>query len=143
MIDNDITPRLEKLGSERQKYLEFSTLTNELVGLQRFVQAYDFTCAEGAKQKCIDAQEGDTAKRVELAASIEEADAEMATLQQQLKDVIAKKKTEGAGELAALEEKEQARVAPLSTHARSQPTLFLLSLPPSPLPPSLSHTHTL
>ena len=39
IIDDDITPRLQKLGAERTQYLEFTTMSNEVESLARCAAA--------------------------------------------------------------------------------------------------------
>ena len=134
VIDDDITPKLEKLGMDRSKYLEYSSLNNELEGLRRLCTAWEFVCAEQAKQKCIDAQADDAARRDELTGLVKTAETKMAQLKTQIIDVLARKETEGAGELKALEQKEQVRaIAPhRSTPHRSQAPIDQFAVVASP-----------
>lgn len=109
MIDNDITPKLEKLGSERAAYLEYTTTSNELEGLNRFKQAHDYHCASKAKQKCVETQATDTARREELSRLMESTKGEVESIKKRIIDVMAKKEAEGSEQLKKLQSKEQAR----------------------------------
>ena len=46
VMDEDISPRLEKLSAQRNQYLEYTTLQTEVETNGRVVQAYDFVQAE-------------------------------------------------------------------------------------------------
>lgn len=109
-----MTPRLEKLGAERAQYLEYTTLSNELEGLNRFCQAHDFYCAEQAKQQCVDTQSEDDSRKKQLNADIKSAETELSRLKESVNEVLARKDKEGAGELKALEAKEQVDTASLA-----------------------------
>lgn len=110
MVDKDLTPRLEKLGAERAQYLEYTALNNELEGLTRFCQAHEFHCAEQAVQKSIDAQSDDASRKTELSRLVKDAESEIDELKKKVNDVLARKDKEGAGELRALEAREQVSI---------------------------------
>ena len=67
VFEEDLTPRLEKLGSERAEYLEYKKSEQDVETLSRVCQAHDYFSSERAQQKCTEALEEGKARQVELA----------------------------------------------------------------------------
>mmetsp|Transcript_7154 Transcript_7154/g.12012 ORF Transcript_7154/g.12012 Transcript_7154/m.12012 type:complete len:1198 (-) Transcript_7154:278-3871(-) len=110
VINEDITPRLEKLDSERAQYAQYTSLSSGVDELNRFCKAYDYHASEQARDKIVTASEEDTQRQSELTDVVSRADSEQAELKQNLADVLAKREKEGGSEVKKL----QAREAELS-----------------------------
>ena len=95
MIDDEIKPRLEKLGGERAQYLEFTSLSNDLEGLQRFCQAYDLYRAMQAQKKCRQDIAGDESLKEELLDTVKQAKEDEKTCSAALTKVLSKKEKQG------------------------------------------------
>merc|ERR1740133_416590 len=74
VFEEDLTPRLEKLGSERAEYLEYKKSEQDVETLSRVCQAHDYFSSEKAQQKCTEATEEGEARQAELAAAIKQAE---------------------------------------------------------------------
>ena len=107
VINEDITPRLEKLGAERADYLEYTGLASGVESLARFCQAYDYYAAFEAKLAC----EATHAEGDEQKASLEEAikgcEETAGRLKREILEIQSRKAKEGTAELHALEAAEQ------------------------------------
>ena len=105
-FEEDLTPRLEKLGSERAEYLEYKKSEQDVETLSRVCQAHDYFSSERAQQKCTEALEEGKARQVELAAAIAQAEQDKVAKKEQKARALAKKSEDGAGEMKALESEE-------------------------------------
>ena len=106
VFEEDLTPRLEKLGSERAEYLEYKKSEQDVETLGRVCQAHDYFSSERAQQKCTEAVEEGKARQVELAAAIAQAEQDKVAKKEQKARALAKKSEDGAGEMKALESEE-------------------------------------
>ena len=106
VFEEDLTPRLEKLGSERAEYLEYKKSEQDVETLSRVCQAHDYFSSERAQQKCTEALEEGKARQVELAAAIAQAEQDKVAKKEQKARALAKKSEDGAGEMKALESEE-------------------------------------
>jgi len=106
LINDDIAPRLDKLGSERAQYLEYSTLSSQNESLVRFCQAYEFHNAEQVQRKVEEEQAGDFARQRELQQTLSDAKAEDASLSKDAAEVAKAKKSGASDAVKALEKKE-------------------------------------
>ena len=106
VFEEDLTPRLEKLGSERAEYLEYKKSEQDVETLGRVCQAHDYFSSERAQQKCTEALEEGKARQVELAAAIAQAEQDKVAKKEQKARALAKKSEDGAGEMKALESEE-------------------------------------
>ena len=106
VFEEDLTPRLEKLGSERAEYLEYKKSEQDVETLSRVCQAHDYFSSERAQQKCTEAVEEGKARQVELAAAIAQAEQDKVAKKEQKARALAKKSEDGAGEMKALESEE-------------------------------------
>ena len=106
VFEEDLTPRLEKLGSERAEYLEYKKSEQDVETLGRVCQAHDYFSSERAQQKCTEAVEEGKARQLELAAAIAQAEQDKVAKKEQKARALAKKSEDGAGEMKALESEE-------------------------------------
>ena len=106
VFEEDLTPRLEKLGSERAEYLEYKKSEQDVETLSRVCQAHDYFSSERAQQKCTEATEAGKARQAELAAAIEQAEQDKVAKKEQKARALSKKTEDGAGEMKTLESEE-------------------------------------
>ncbi|EOD10000.1 hypothetical protein EMIHUDRAFT_465321 [Emiliania huxleyi CCMP1516] len=92
LINDDIAPRLDKLGSERAQYLEYSTLSSQNESL--------------VQKKVEEEQAGDFARQRELQQTLSDAKAEDASLSKDAAEVAKAKKSGASDAVKALEKKE-------------------------------------
>ena len=106
VFEEDLTPRLEKLGSERAEYLEYKKSEQDVETLSRVCQAHDYFSSEKAQQKCTEATEEGKARQAELAAAVEQAEQDKVAKKEQKARALSKKTEDGAGEMKTLESEE-------------------------------------
>ena len=99
VMEQDISPRIEKLSTQRTQYLDFARLSTDVESSKRIVQAYELVSAEKQKKECAESQSADVGKRDTLAAAVTATEAEDKDLAEKLKETIAEKEREAAGPL--------------------------------------------
>ena len=107
VINEDITPRLEKLGAERADYLEYTGLASGVESLARFCQAYDYYSAFEAKLACEATHAEGDEQKASLEESIKACEETAGQLKREILEIQSRKAKEGTAELHALEATEQ------------------------------------
>lgn len=93
ILNEEITPTLEKLRGERVHYIQWTTNNQELEKLQRFVQAWDYHRAKEALEKCAEVKElaagvaESRAQAEDIARRVKQINAEIADLSKQKEKV--------------------------------------------------------
>ncbi|NXJ98306.1 SMC2 protein, partial [Corythaixoides concolor] len=103
VLDEEITPTLQKLKEERTSYLEYQKVVRAIEHLSRFCTAYQFALVE---EKMISS--GEVLKKMqadveELQESMAESEKKMTQLNEEIAEMKKKKDEEVGGTLCALE----------------------------------------
>ena len=88
VMDEDISPRLEKLSAQRNQYLEYTTLQTEVETNGRVVQAYDFVQAEENANKMAESQSDDKEQKESLKQQLKDAEKEDTELKKKLTETV-------------------------------------------------------
>ncbi|NP_001027796.1 structural maintenance of chromosomes protein 2 [Takifugu rubripes] len=104
ILDEEITPTMQKLQEERSSYLEYQKLMREIQHLTRLHVAWLFVCAEETKLKSADNLKvmQDNIKKMQV--SLVENESKVQELSAQIQELQKKKDQEVNGVLKSLEE---------------------------------------
>uniref|UniRef100_A0A8C2CFP7 Structural maintenance of chromosomes protein n=1 Tax=Cyprinus carpio TaxID=7962 RepID=A0A8C2CFP7_CYPCA len=104
ILDEEITPAMEKLKEERASYLEYQKLMREIEHLSRLYVAYLFVCAEETKLKSTeDLQEMQTSI-AQLQENMKQNEAKVKELSAEIQELERRRDKEVGGVLKTLEE---------------------------------------
>nr|XP_009505858.1 PREDICTED: structural maintenance of chromosomes protein 2 [Phalacrocorax carbo] len=117
VLDEEITPTLEKLKEERASYLEYQKLTRSIEHLKRLSIAYQFVVAERKKVSCAEALKEMLSNVEKFRESIDESAKKVKQLNEEIAGMEKERDKEVGGVLRSLEDalSELQRV-----HARAQ-----------------------
>ncbi|XP_056265263.1 structural maintenance of chromosomes protein 2 [Pseudoliparis swirei] len=104
ILDEEITPTMQKLQEERSSYLEYQKLMREIQHLSRLYVAWLFVCAEETKLKSADNLKGMQDNIAKMQASMAENESKVRELSAQIQELQRKKDQEVNGVLKSLEE---------------------------------------
>uniref|UniRef100_A0A8C2WNR9 Structural maintenance of chromosomes protein 2 n=1 Tax=Cyclopterus lumpus TaxID=8103 RepID=A0A8C2WNR9_CYCLU len=104
ILDEEITPTMQKLQEERSSYLEYQKLMREIQHLSRLYVAWLFVCAEETKLKSADNLKGMQDNIAKMQASMAENESKVLELSAQIQELQRKKDQEVNGVLKSLEE---------------------------------------
>uniref|UniRef100_A0A4W4F0W7 Structural maintenance of chromosomes protein n=1 Tax=Electrophorus electricus TaxID=8005 RepID=A0A4W4F0W7_ELEEL len=104
ILDEEITPAMEKLKEERSSYLEYQKLMREMEHLSRLYVAWQFVCAEETKLKSSEDLERMQGSIVKLQENLHQNSARVRQLGEEIKALEHSRDKEVAGVLKTLEE---------------------------------------
>uniref|UniRef100_A0A3Q3GW16 Structural maintenance of chromosomes protein n=1 Tax=Labrus bergylta TaxID=56723 RepID=A0A3Q3GW16_9LABR len=104
ILDEEITPTMQKLQEERSSYLEYQKLMREIQHLSRLYVAWLFVCAEETKLKSADNLKGLQDNITKMQACMAENESKVKELSAQIQELQKKKDQEVNGVLKSLEE---------------------------------------
>ncbi|KAG9260059.1 structural maintenance of chromosomes protein 2 [Astyanax mexicanus] len=104
ILEEEITPAMEKLKEERSSYLEYQKLMREIEHLSRLYIAWQFVCAEETKLKSAEDLQQMQASITELQQSMQKNTARIQELSEEIKALERSRDKEVAGVLKSLEE---------------------------------------
>ncbi|XP_045904047.1 structural maintenance of chromosomes protein 2 [Micropterus dolomieu] len=104
ILDEEITPTMQKLQEERSSYLEYQKLMREIQHLSRLYVAWLFVCAEETKLKSADNLKVMQDNIAKMQASIGENESKVQELSAQIQELQTQKDQEVNGVLKSLEE---------------------------------------
>ncbi|XP_033827230.1 structural maintenance of chromosomes protein 2 [Periophthalmus magnuspinnatus] len=104
ILDEEITPTMQKLQEERSSYLEYQKLMREIQHLSRLYVAWLFVCAEETKTKSAENLRMMQENIAKMQASIAENEGKVKELTAQIRELQKKKDQEVNGVLKTLEE---------------------------------------
>uniref|UniRef100_S4R927 Structural maintenance of chromosomes protein n=1 Tax=Petromyzon marinus TaxID=7757 RepID=S4R927_PETMA len=120
VLDEEISPTLEKLKQERTSYLEYSKLCRELDSLRRLVIAHQFcTASQGQESAALHLQKL-RADEQEAREEVERLEKEEKKREGELREMERERDKEAGGDLARVEE---ALTHAQRAHAKAQSTL--------------------
>lgn len=104
ILNEEITPTMEKLKEERSSYLEYQKLMREIEHLSRLYVAWLFVCAEETKVKSAEDLKVMQDSITQLQASMAENENKVQELSAQIQELQKKRDQEVGGVLKGLEE---------------------------------------
>ncbi|XP_055014447.1 structural maintenance of chromosomes protein 2 [Boleophthalmus pectinirostris] len=104
ILDEEITPTMQKLQEERSSYLEYQKLMREIQHLTRLYVAWLFVCAEETKTKSAENLRVMQENIAKMQATMAENEAKVKELMAQIHELQKKKDQEVNGVLKTLEE---------------------------------------
>ncbi|XP_028314054.1 structural maintenance of chromosomes protein 2 [Gouania willdenowi] len=104
ILDEEITPTMQKLKEERSSYLEYQKLMREIQHLSRLYVAWLFVCAEETKLKSAEKLKAMQGNIAEMQSSMTENESKAQELSAQIEELQKKKDQEVNGVLKTLEE---------------------------------------
>ncbi|NXL66800.1 SMC2 protein, partial [Chordeiles acutipennis] len=122
VLDDEITPTLQKLKEDRSSYLEYQKLVRKIEHLSHFCIAYQFVLAEETKVTSAKALKEMQANVVELQESMAEHEKKMTQLNEEIAE-MEKKRDEDVGD--TLHSLEEALSEVQRVYARAQSALDL------------------
>ncbi|KAG7238364.1 hypothetical protein INR49_030961 [Caranx melampygus] len=118
ILDEEITPAMQKLQEERSSYLEYQKLMREIQHLTRLYVAWLFVCAEETNLKSAENLKVMQDNIAKMQASMAENESKIQELSAQIQELQKKKDQEVNGVLKSLEE-NLAEVQRVDTKAQS------------------------
>uniref|UniRef100_H2LIA5 Structural maintenance of chromosomes protein n=1 Tax=Oryzias latipes TaxID=8090 RepID=H2LIA5_ORYLA len=103
ILDEEITPTMQKLQEERSSYLEYQKLMREIQHLSRLYVAWLFVCAEETKVKSAENLKVMQGNIVKMQAKVSENESKIQELSAQIQELQKKNDQEVNGELKTLE----------------------------------------
>uniref|UniRef100_A0A3B3C7A5 Structural maintenance of chromosomes 2 n=1 Tax=Oryzias melastigma TaxID=30732 RepID=A0A3B3C7A5_ORYME len=103
ILDEEITPTMQKLQEERSSYLEYQKLMREIQHLSRLYVAWLFVCAEETKAKSAENLKEMQDKIAKMQATMAENESKIQELSAQIQELEKKNDQEVNGELKTLE----------------------------------------
>ncbi|XP_010212753.1 PREDICTED: structural maintenance of chromosomes protein 2, partial [Tinamus guttatus] len=103
VLEEEITPTLQKLKEERSSYLEYQKVTRAIEHLSRLYVAYEFVLAEETKARSSDASKDMTASVEKVQKSIAESETKVRQLNEEIAELEKKRDEEFGGTLRSLE----------------------------------------
>lgn len=122
ILDEEITPTMQKLQEERSSYLEYQKLMREIQHLTRLYVAWLFVCAEETKLKSADNLKVMQDNIAKMQATMAENECKVQELSGQIKELQKKMDQEVHGELKS---REEALVDAQRVDAKAQSALDL------------------
>ncbi|XP_054635145.1 structural maintenance of chromosomes protein 2 [Dunckerocampus dactyliophorus] len=104
ILDEEITPTMQKLQEERSSYLEYQKLMREIQHLSRLYVAWLFVCAEETKLKSAENLKVMQDNIAKMQAALTENESKVRELSAQIEQLEAKRNQEVNGVLKSLEE---------------------------------------
>lgn len=104
ILEEEITPTLQKLKEERSSYLEYQKIMREIEHLSRLYVAYQFVCAEETKVRSAEELKEMQDNIVKLQESMVENERKVKELGKEIAELEKKKDGEIGGVLRGLEE---------------------------------------
>ncbi|XP_061761582.1 structural maintenance of chromosomes protein 2 [Nerophis ophidion] len=104
ILDEEITPTMQKLQEERSSYLEYQKLMREIQHLSRLYVAWLFVCAEETKLKSAENLKVMQDNIAKMQAALAENEGKVRELSAQIEQLEAKRDQEVNGVLKSLEE---------------------------------------
>lgn len=104
ILDEEITPTMQKLKEERSSYLEYQKLIREIEHLSRLYVAWLFVCAEETKLKSAEDLKVFQDTISQMQARMTENEQKVQELSAQIQDLQKKRDQEVCGSLKALED---------------------------------------
>uniref|UniRef100_A0A665SZV3 SMC hinge domain-containing protein n=1 Tax=Echeneis naucrates TaxID=173247 RepID=A0A665SZV3_ECHNA len=104
ILDEEITPTMQKLQEERSSYLEYQKLMREIQHLSRLYVAWLFVCAEETKVKSAENLKVMQDNIAKMQATMAENESKIQELSAQIQELQKKKDQEVNGVLKSLEE---------------------------------------
>nr|XP_057941662.1 structural maintenance of chromosomes protein 2 [Doryrhamphus excisus] len=104
ILDEEITPTMQKLQEERSSYLEYQKLMREIQHLSRLYVAWLFVCAEETKVKSAENLKVMQDNIAKMQAALTENESKVRELSAQIEQLEAKRNQEVNGVLKSLEE---------------------------------------
>ncbi|NWU70394.1 SMC2 protein, partial [Pterocles burchelli] len=118
VLDEEITPTLQKLKEERASYLEYQKVVRAIEHLSRFCIAYQFVMAEETKVSSTEVLKEMQANVEKLQESMAESEEKVRQLSEEIAEMEKKKDKEVGGTLRALED-ALSEVQRVNTRAQS------------------------
>nr|XP_033782247.1 LOW QUALITY PROTEIN: structural maintenance of chromosomes protein 2 [Geotrypetes seraphini] len=118
ILEEEITPTLEKLKEERSSYLEYQKIMREIEHLSRLYIAYQFVCAEETKVRSAEELQEMQNNILKLQETMVENERKVKELNGEIAELEKKKDQEVGGVLRSLEE-ALAEVQRVDTKAQS------------------------
>uniref|UniRef100_A0A671MPC1 Structural maintenance of chromosomes protein n=1 Tax=Sinocyclocheilus anshuiensis TaxID=1608454 RepID=A0A671MPC1_9TELE len=104
ILDEEITPAMEKLKEERASYLEYQKLMREIEHLIRLYVAYLFVCAEETKLKSTEDLQEMQSSIAQLQENMKQNEAKVKELSAEIQELERRRDKEVGGVLKTLEE---------------------------------------
>lgn len=105
LLNEEITPKLDKYRKEKRSYLEFQKISSELDQLRRLHTAFEYTSAQTKLNKFDESVEAKTRQLEEWSATIESLQSRLVEVESLIQQVSSKKSSEmgEGGRFAELE----------------------------------------
>ncbi|XP_077428220.1 structural maintenance of chromosomes protein 2 [Vanacampus margaritifer] len=103
ILDEEITPTMQKLLEERSSYLEYQKLMREIEHLSRLYVAWQFLCAEETKQKSAENLKVMQDNIAQMQAALAENESKVRELSVQIQELTEKRDQEMHNVLSSLE----------------------------------------
>ncbi|KAG8508552.1 Structural maintenance of chromosomes protein 2 [Galemys pyrenaicus] len=104
ILEEEITPTIQKLKEERSSYLEYQKVMREIEHLSRLYIAYQFLLAEDTKERSAEEFKEMQDKVVKLQEELSENDKKIKALSHEIEDLEKRKDKEIGGILRSLED---------------------------------------
>ncbi|NXJ85801.1 SMC2 protein, partial [Trogon melanurus] len=104
VLDEEITPTLQKLREERASYLEYQKLTQKIEHLSRFYIAYQFVMAEKTKVSSAEILNEMQSSVEKLRESMAESEKKVEQLHEEIMEMQKERDKEAVGKLSSLED---------------------------------------
>ncbi|XP_055435162.1 structural maintenance of chromosomes protein 2 [Bubalus kerabau] len=104
ILEEEITPTIQKLKEERSSYLEYQKLLREIEHLSRLYIAYQFLLAEDTKERSAEALKEMQDKIKKLQEEVSENDKKIKALSHEIEELEERKDKEVGGILRSLED---------------------------------------
>ncbi|MXQ93870.1 hypothetical protein E5288_WYG008129 [Bos mutus] len=104
ILEEEITPTIQKLKEERSSYLEYQKLLREIEHLSRLYIAYQFLLAEDTKERSAEALKEMQDKIKKLQEEVSENDKKIKALSHEIEELEKRKDKEVGGILRSLED---------------------------------------
>lgn len=104
VLEEEITPTIQKLKEERSSYLEYQKLLREIEHLSRLYIAYQFLLAEDTKERSAEALKEMQDKIKKLQEEVSENDKKIKALSHEIEELEKRKDKEVGGILRSLED---------------------------------------
>ncbi|XP_068830001.1 structural maintenance of chromosomes protein 2 [Capricornis sumatraensis] len=104
ILEEEITPTIQKLKEERSSYLEYQKLLREIEHLSRLYIAYQFLLAEDTKERSAEALKEMQDKIKKLQEEVSENDKKIKALSHEIEELENRKDKEVGGILRSLED---------------------------------------
>ncbi|RDD42260.1 Structural maintenance of chromosomes protein 2 [Trichoplax sp. H2] len=124
ILNDEITPTLNKLKQERSSYLEYQKITREIEHLTKLCVAYNFICAEELKENAAEKFESLNAciealkeKLNQIDSDLEKCDAAIAELEKKRDNEMSNKSIKALEQQVDALSKEHVKVSSVAEHA--------------------------